>query len=199
MFEYSERVPLGDGSAATVRTVSRADLELLLSFYRSIPDEQRQYLRVDVSNGEAVEKRLKSIEGGRAIRLVAECKGRIVGEVGLEAMRYGWLRKSGEVRILSLPEDTEHAIATLLAREIFLLAARKGYYHLLARVMDTEKELFGIFEELHFKHEATQRSHVVDLGGGMHDLYLLTFDLRKMWYEMEKMIQETGPTPVNLC
>ena len=194
--EYFETVALGDGTELTVRTTSLEDLESSYAFFQSMPEEQKQFLRIDVCDKARAAKRYERIDKGKTIRLIAECEGRIIGEVSLEKMRYGWLRKSGEVRMLVLPQYADKIVSEILAREVFLLAARLGLNTLLARVMEGQDELFRIFEGLHFRHEATQKKHVVDLEGNLRDLYHLTFDLRKMWSDMEHAISETTFSPM---
>ena len=196
MQEYHETVDLCDGSKVTVRDTSRADLEEAYEFFRSVPDEERQYLRIDVCDREVLSGRYEKIEAGKAIRLIAECRGKIVGEATLETMRYGWLRKSGEVRLLILPKYRDHGLEQVLAREVFLLAARLGLHTLIARVMDSQKGTFETFSNLHFDHVATQKDQAIDVQGRLHDVHLLTFSLRKMWGAMEDAIGEANTMPL---
>ena len=192
MYEYSEAVALRDGSQATVRTTSPDDLRASLTFFLSMPEEEKQQMRIDVCDEETVARRYESIEKGKTVRLVAVCGDKIVGEGSLETMRYGWLRKSGEVRLLILPEYRDLDVAKIMAREIFLLAARHGLNNLITRVRHDQTEMIEIFKGLHFRHEATQRDQVVDPEGWMHDLYMFTFDLAAMWRDLEDAVSSTA-------
>jgi L-amino acid N-acyltransferase YncA len=196
MFEYSETVSLKDGSSVTVRDTTVEDLDKSFDFFQAMPEEDRQYLRIDVCSKEIARDRYKTIEIGKAVRLVAECSGTIVGEATLETMRYGWLRKSGEVRLLVLPCFRDLGLERVMAREIFLLGARLGLNNLLARVMDNQKKTYEILTGLNFKHTATQKDHAADMEGKMHDVHLLTFSLKDMWRQMEYAIGEADASPL---
>jgi L-amino acid N-acyltransferase YncA len=196
MFEYSETVSLKDGSRVTVRDTRIEDLDKAFDFFRAMPVEDKLYLRVDVCDKEIARDRYKQIELGKAIRLVADCRGTIVGEATLETMRYGWLRKSGEVKLLVLPAFRDLGLERVMAREIFLLAARLGLNNLIARVLDSEQRTYEILLDLHFKHTATQREHAADAQGLMHDVQLMTFSLKEMWRKMETAIGEADASPL---
>ena len=193
MFDNSETMTLADGSVITVRISTKDDLDETMEFYLSMPEEERELMRVDVTDREVVAKRFDEVERGHAARLVAVCEGRIVGEAILEYMRYGWLRKTGEIRILIAPQYRVLELAQFLAQEVFLLAARRGLNNLIARVLDGETEMMEILKGLHFKHDATQKGHAVDLHGDRHDVHLLTFSLRKMWSDIEDEIRRSMP------
>ena len=179
-----------------VRDTTRADLEEAFEFFQSVPEEERQYLRIDVCDREVLSGRYDKVEKGKAVRLIAECQSKIVGEATLETMRYGWLRKSGEVRLLMLPQYRDNGLEEVLAREVFLLAARLGLHTLIARVMDSQKGTFDTFRKLHFEHVATQKEHAIDMHGKLHDVHLLTFSLRMMWGAMEEAIGEANTMPL---
>lgn len=197
MYEYSETVSLKDGSQVTVRDTTIDDLDKSFDFFQAMSDEERQYLRIDVCSKEVAKDRYQNIELGKAIRLVAECHGHMVGEATLETMRYGWLRKSGEVRLLVLPAYSDLGLERIMAREIFLLGARLGLNNLLARVMDTQEKTCSILSDLHFRRAAIQKDHACDVDGKMHDTYLMTFSLKEMWRKMEDAIGEADASPLD--
>lgn len=197
MGEYLQKATLEDGSEVLVRSTVRADLEKVIGFFDSLPESAKQCVKVELRTREDFEQRYDKIEKGCVTRLVAEKEGNIIGEASLETMRYGWLRKSGEVRMIVLPEYHELGLAKVLAREIFLLAARRGLESLIARVVDCQCEACDIFESLHFEHEATLRNHAVDMEDNLHDVKLMTFSLRQMWRDMEEAIVESIASPLD--
>lgn len=193
MLEEIKMIKLDNGSELFLRNKTREDLELTHEFYSRMPQKERELMRIDVSDREVIDSRYDEIEKGNAERLVAIKEDKIVAEAILENMRYGWLRKTGEIRILILPEFRETGLADFIAREIFLLAARRGLNNLIARVLDQETEKYQTLKKLHFKHEATQKGHAVDLHDNTHDVHLMTFSLSKMWRDMEEAIRSTAP------
>lgn len=191
MIDHTESLKLKDGSLVTIREKTVDDLEASIDFYQSIPREEQELMRVDVSDRELVIQRLREMEKGQTERLVAVHEGKIIGESILENLRYGWMRKTGEIRILILPKYRQLELEQVLARETFLHAARRGLNNLIARVLDGESDKLEIFRNLHFKHEATQKDHAVDLHGKTHDIFLLTFSLNQMWQDMEESIRSS--------
>lgn len=191
MIDHTESLKLKDGSLVSIREKTVDDLEASIDFYQSIPLEEQELMRVEVSDREVVIQRLKEMEKGQTERLVAVHEGKIIGESILENLRYGWMRKTGEIRILILPQYRQLELEQVLARETFLHAARRGLNNLIARVLDGESDKLEIFSNLHFKHEATQKDHAVDLHGNTHDIFLLTFSLNQMWRDMEDSIRSS--------
>ena len=186
---------LEDGSEVTVRARTSDDFDACFEFYQAIPDSEKLLMRVDVTDRQAVEDRWKDIERSNAGRLIAVRQGKVIGEAVLEQMRYGWLRKTGEIRIIALPEYCDTPVVNLLAKEIFLLAARSGLNHILSRVLDGEAWLINILKKLYFEHQATQRLHAVDHSGEAHDVLVMTFSLHKMWEGLEEAIEQSISSP----
>ena len=192
MLEESLTFKLEDGEEITIRNKTKDDLEASYDFYQAMPEEEKELMRIDISDREAVARRFSEIEKGDAEQLVAEAGGKIVGEATLENMRYGWMRRVGELRILVAPEYRDKKVAALLARESFLLAARRGHNNLIARLLDGETQMYEILKNLHFKHEATQKGHAVDQHDRTHDVHLMTFSLSKMWHDLEEAVRATA-------
>lgn len=191
MIDHTESLKLKDGSEVTIREKTMEDLEESIAFYKSLPQEEQELMRLDVSDREQVIQRLREIDTGHTEHLIAVHEGKIVGESTLENLRYGWMRKTGEIRILFLPQYRKMELAEVLARETFLHAARRGLNNLIARVLDGENDMLDIFKKIHFRHEATQKDHAVDRHGKTHDIFLLTFSLSRMWQDMEESIRSS--------
>jgi L-amino acid N-acyltransferase YncA len=197
MGEYCESSTLDDGTEITVRHTTIADVDKVMEFFDALPVAEKQCVRSELNGRADFERRYEKISKGEIARLVAEVGGRIVGEASLESMRYGWLRKSGEVRMMVLPDYRDKGAAKVLAREIFLLAARRGLENLISRVIECQLLAFETLRSLHFKHEATQKNHAVDMEGRLHDVRLMTFSLRQMWRDMEEAIVESITSPLD--
>ncbi len=186
---------LEDGTEITVREKTREDLDASMEFYALMPEQERKLMRIDVADRSVVESRLQELEKDNFFRLVAEVDGKFIGEAILEDLRYGWMKKTGEIRILILPAYRETDLARILSRELFLVAARRGLNNLIARILDGETWMYDTLRNLHFKHEATQKSHAVDLNDNQHDVHLMTFSLTRMWQDIENAIAESIASP----
>jgi len=193
--ESSRTKYLKDGTAVIVREKTLDDLDASMQFYASMPEQERELMRIDVTDRSVVEGRLMEIEKGNFFRLVAEVEGKFISEAILEDLRYGWMRRTGEIRILILPEFRDTDLARIITREIFLNAARRGLNNLIARVLDGETWMYDTLKKLHFKHEATQKRHAVDLHDNQHDVHLMTFSLSGMWQDIENAILESIASP----
>jgi hypothetical protein len=101
MKRISEEITLSDGKKATLRNFVKQDLEKIYDFYNSLPEEEKNLMRIDVRDKNAVSNRVLELEEEHADRMVVELSGQdaFIGEATLEPMRYGWMRKTGEIRL----------------------------------------------------------------------------------------------------
>jgi len=81
---------LKDGTKVTIKELTSDDLDRLMRFYRSLPEEDRKYLRVDVTDRGVVAKRIKLIKEGDVVRIVALHDDQIVADGALELSEEEW-------------------------------------------------------------------------------------------------------------
>ena len=106
---------LKDGSQVLVRTLTLKDLDKLMKFYRSLPDKDRRYLRVDVLNKDVVAQRIKMTKTGDIVRIVALHRNRIVADGTLEFSTEEWKKHQAELRV-NVDKDFKHnGLVTILA------------------------------------------------------------------------------------
>ena len=93
---------LKDGSKVEIRSLVRADLDRLMDFFRSLPEIDRKYLRVDVTDKDVVDQRLKRIKTGELVRIIARLGDEIIADGALEQLLAldvpGWLEEMGLIR-----------------------------------------------------------------------------------------------------
>jgi RimJ/RimL family protein N-acetyltransferase len=130
-----------------------------------------------VTKREVIEQRLSEIEEGLATSIIAVDGGRLIGDAILWTSPRGWFRKTGEMWIVVDVDYRGLGLGTLLAREIFMVAVRKGLLKLEAACMETQQGIIEVLKPLGFKQEGVLKSFVVDLKGREHDLILLGMDL----------------------
>ena len=75
-------------------------LDLLMNFYRSLPEEDRIYLKVDVTKRRIVEQRMRLIGKGTIFRIIALHEGEIVGDGMFEISKEDWRIHQGELRVI---------------------------------------------------------------------------------------------------
>ena len=174
---YPKTIKLKDGSEVLVRTMDEGDQDRLLELFKGVPEAERVFLREEMARPEAIAVRMRALERGRLIALVAEAGGRIVGEVTLQRRPTHWLHHVAEVHVVVDPAYRRVGLAHNLLYELFDLAREEGIETLLAEMMSEQVAAISLFERLGFKREAAFRELVKDLHGNRHDLVIMTRDL----------------------
>ena len=174
---YPKMIKLKDGSEVLVRFMEQGDRDRLLEFFRGVPEEEREFLREDVTRPEAIDTRVRALERGRLLPLIAEAEGRIVGDAILHRRPMNWLQHVAEVHVVVDRGFRRVGLAYRLLYELFDLAREGGIETLLAEMMSEQVAAISLFERLGFKREAVFRELVKDLHGRKHDLVIMTRDL----------------------
>jgi RimJ/RimL family protein N-acetyltransferase len=173
MSEFFKYVTLRDDKKIGLKYLTREDFDLSLDFFHRQPEQDRVYLRRDVTRRSVIEDRIDEIEQGLSTVIVAVDEGRIVGDALLYAPKRGWFRKTGEIRFVVDVAFRGRGLGTLLAREIFMVAIKKGLRKLEADCMETQTGMMQVLQPLGFEREGTLKNFVVDMRGREHDLILL--------------------------
>jgi RimJ/RimL family protein N-acetyltransferase len=171
---------LKDGTRVILKLNSREDFEFSLGFFRRQPEEDRVYLRRDVTKREVIEQRVCEIESGLATVIIALADGMIVGDVLLQIPTRGWYRKTGEVRLVTDTKYRRRGLGILLLQEIIEFAKEKGLNKLEATCMDTQIGIQKTLETLGFEKEGELKDFVVDLKGNEHNLILMGMQLKQV-------------------
>lgn len=174
---YPKTVKLKDGSEVLVRLMDQGDQDRLLGFFKGIPEAERVFLREDMAKPEAMAARVRALERGRLIALVAEAGARIVGDATLHRRPTHWLHHVAEVHVVVDSAYRRVGLAHNLLYELFDLAREEGIDTLLAEMMAEQEAAISLFERLGFKREAIFRELVKDLRDKRHDLVIMTRDL----------------------
>ena len=85
MDRYPREKTLKNGSRFTIRELQAEDEIKLLNFFKSLPLEERQYLRMDVTQLENLRRRMNPSSEVKIWRLVAEHDGKIWADATLSA------------------------------------------------------------------------------------------------------------------
>jgi L-amino acid N-acyltransferase YncA len=183
-----KRVKLKDQTEVLIRDMTADDLDLSLTFFQSMPEEDRDYLRQDVAQREVVEKRIREIRAGDMMRLVAVAEGQIVADGALERSPEDWKKHVGELRLIVAQPYKRRGLGRLMARELFLLAASARMEEILVRMMRPQKAARSIFHRLGFHQEVLLPDYVVDRKGEKQDMIIMRCDLEAVWREMEDFL-----------
>jgi L-amino acid N-acyltransferase YncA len=182
---------LKDGSAVVVRDLRPGDLEALMTFYLSLPEEDRKYLKVDVTDREVVRRRMALVEQGNVFRLVALAGDRVVADGMLEVSAEEWRRHQGELRVIVAPDARHKGLGLVMMRELYLIAAGRKVEMVVAKFMRPQEGARRICRRLGFHEESILPDYVKDRSGEIQDMVVMTADMKEFWNELESFYHST--------
>lgn len=174
---YPRDVVLRDGTKVTLRPMGKEDGEKLFNFFTQLPEEDRLYLREDVTRKEVIDAWIRDLNYDRVFPLLAEVKGRIVGDATLHRRRYGWARHLAKVRVVIAHDFQHKGLGTKMIQELIGIAANEGLTKLLVELMPNQTAALRAFQKIGFEKVATLPGLVKDTAGNLHDLVILTYDI----------------------
>jgi L-amino acid N-acyltransferase YncA len=190
---FPRTITLRDGTAFTVRPTRRGDEKALLAFYRELPQEDRLYLKDDVTTESWAERFIQRLERGEAVSLVAENAGTVLAEATLYRSRHGWMNHVGELRAAVARRHRRKGVATILLRLLVKLASDQGVEKIVVEIVEDQVAALRTFKKLSFQQEAVLRRHVKDIQGIRRDLLILVNDISHLWAAIEHMVAESIP------
>jgi len=182
---------LKDGKKVTIRPLTLKDLDRLMAFYRSLPPEERKYLRVDVTDRKVVAERIRLIDQGQVLRIIALYKDKIVADGALELSGEEWRRHQGEVRLIVSRPYRRKGLGMIMIRELYFLATARNVETIVAKMMRPQKGAQTIFHRLGFREEALLPDYVRDLTGKTQDLLIMVCNLGDMWTELDHFYSDS--------
>jgi L-amino acid N-acyltransferase YncA len=191
---FPQTVSLRDGTPVTVRPLAAADAKGLLEFYRSLPEEDRLFLKDDVTKPDWSRRFVAAVESGEVVSLVAERGGKVVAEATLYHPLHGWSRHVGEIRVSVAPTLRRDGLGTTLARELVKVATRTGVEKMVIEVVENQVGARKMFRKLGFRQEAVLHGHVKDITGAKRNLILASSDVSHIWDAMEALVADFSPS-----
>jgi L-amino acid N-acyltransferase YncA len=146
----------------------------LLDFFRRIPQEDRFYLKEDVTSPQVIQRWAENLDYSRALPLLAIMDGKIVADGTLHHRRAGARRHIGEVRVVADPAYRNRGVGRGLLHKLVEVARDKGVEKLMFEVVsDTEEAAKHTAQVLGFVPIAALPGHVKDYCGNRHDLIMM--------------------------
>ena len=174
---YQKECKLKDGTTVVLRPLVAEDREGLITFFQSLPEELRLYLRHDVTDVRIIESWTQNIDYNRAFPILALAGERIVGNVSLHRIPHGWKRHIGTVRVVVEPEYHDKGLGTLLIHEIVELAAEFGLEKLWAELPLHFPAVLAVFRKAGFSSKAVIEGLVKDRRGRSTDVVIMVCDI----------------------
>ncbi len=185
-----KRVTLKDGTETTIRDMRPDDVQASFDFFASLSEEDRRYLRVDVTRWEFVERRTREIDPTRVRRLVALHGDEIVADGSLELAGHGWGDNIAEIRLMVAGPFQRRGLGLVLARELYFIATEAKVDRIVARMMGPQVGARRIMKRLGFHDEFLIPQHVRDQDGNWQDMIIMRCNLEDLWSEMEGVFQD---------
>ena len=176
---------LKDGRKVVIKDLKMDDLGQLMDFYRSMPPEDRNYLRVDVTDEDVVRHRMKLMDTGCVFRIVALDGKRIVGDGALELSEEDWRQGQGELRVIVAKPYQHKGLGMLMMRELTNLAMQKNIDRIIVKMARPQVAARKICQRLGFREQHVLPDYVRDRTGHRQDLIIMTCDIKELWQEME--------------
>jgi RimJ/RimL family protein N-acetyltransferase len=180
-----------DGTEVTIRRLVPSDIDKLMEFYGSLPEEDRRYLKFDVMDRKAVAKRLRRIETGDDIRIAAIHGGVIVASGALELSGETWSKHQGEIRVIIARPFQQRGLGTIMIRELYFIAVQNQIQTIVARMMRPQVGAQKVFRRLGFRDETMFPDFVKDIQGGSQDLIVMTCNVKDLWRELDRTFSES--------
>ena len=182
---------LKDGTEVTIRRLMMEDLDLLMEFFLALPMEDRKYLKFDVTDRKAVQRRLRRVESGDDIRVVAVHGGLIIASGVLELSGEAWSKHQGEIRLIVARPFQQRGLGAIMIRELYFIAVQNNLQTIVAKMMRPQVGAQKIFRRLGFRDDSLMPDFVKDIKGGSQDLIVMTCDVKQLWKQLDRMFSES--------
>jgi L-amino acid N-acyltransferase YncA len=183
---YPKEIGLRNNAKVVVRPLAAGDADLLLAFFLSVPEDERYYLKDEVTAPELIKSWCDSLDYRRVLPLVALEGDRIVGEAVLVRKRGAARNHLAELRIVVAPAYRNLGLGTVLIRELCDIASDAEFSGILFEVVpDAEKEAYETAQWLGFVRTGTIEGGARDQQGRLHDVALMVMPLGR-YYEWSK-------------
>jgi L-amino acid N-acyltransferase YncA len=174
---YPRTVSLADGTPVRLRLMHTGDVHRLLAFARSLPEDDLQFLRVDITKMLVVMLWAQNIKAGQTVTVLAEQGREVAGYASVHHDQVSWQRHLGELRIQVGPAYRGKGLGTTLGREIFAIAPDMGVEKIVAHMTPNQTQAMALVKRSGFRQEALLHDFVIDRGGRKNDLVVMTCDV----------------------
>ena len=183
---YPKELTLCDATPVTVRALQADDDGRLLDFFLGISDEERYFLKDDVTSPAVIRNWTQSLDYDRALPIVALDGDRIVAEAVLVRKRGNARSHIGEVRVTVALAWRDRGLGTALMRELCDIADDAALDKVLFEVVtDCEAPALEAAAAMGFVRAGTFEGGARDQRGHLHDVVILAMPLGK-YYQWSK-------------
>jgi len=175
--DYPRTIALDNNTAVSLRLMTAADADRIVTFARNLPADDLLFLRMDITNPGVVAQWVQNLAAGRTVTVIAEANGAMAGYASLHHPEVTWQRHLGEIRIQVGQHYRSQGLGRILAAEIFAIARDLGLRKLMAQMTSDQKGAIATFERLGFQMEALLQDFVIDRSDRTRDLIVMAYDV----------------------
>ena len=177
---YPKEVVMKDGVEAIIRPVEAADEQALSDFYTALPEDDRWFMRYDVTDPGIIKSWIDDPE--HIFSILAMVDDTIVAHARLHMRESGCYRHMGRLRIIVVPKYRSKRLGTWMLLDLIQLAMDKGLKEIRADfVMDQEKTAIDTAYKLDCFRKAILEDFIEGPDGSRHDLMIMTKRLHRNW------------------
>ena len=181
-------IQIKDGTKIVIRPLSKQDGPALLKFFAAVPEDDRLFLKDDVTKKEVIDRWIAELDFENVFPMVAEKDSEILGDATLHFNRYRWQLHMAEIRCVVARKHQQKGLGTALMRELVTVAQGRNVSMIRANMMDIQESAQKAFERLGFEKEAELKDFLIDKDGEKHNLILMVNDVSEMWKKMEDLL-----------
>ena len=181
-------IQIKDGTKIVIRPLSKQDGPALLEFFNAVPEDDRLFLKEDVTKKEVIDRWITELDYQKVLPMIAEKDAAILGDATLHFNRYRWQLHMAEIRCVVGRKYQQKGIGTALMRELVSAAQARDVSKIRANMMDIQKSAQKAFQRLGFQKEAELKDFLIDKDGKKHNLILMVNDVSAMWKKMEDLL-----------
>ena len=178
--DYPRTIALDNNTAVSLRPMTAADADRIVTFARNLPADDLLFLRMDITNPGVVAQWVQNLAAGRTVTIIAEASSAMAGYASLHHPEVTWQRHLGEIRIQVGQHYRSQGLGRILAAEIFAIARDLGLRKLMAQMTSDQKGAIATFERLGFQMEALLQDFVIDRSDRTRDLIVMAYDVTSL-------------------
>ena len=151
MEQFLKTIELRGGTKVLIRPLAKRDGPALLAFFTALPDDDRLFLKEDVTKKEVIDRWIEGLDFDQIVPIIAEKDSAIIGDATLHLNRRGWQRHMAEIRCVVSRKYQKKGLGTALMRELVSYADQKGVRKISATMMDIQESAQRAFQKLGFR------------------------------------------------
>ena len=174
---FRQLATLPDGTRVLLRPLLPEDKEEFLAFFQTVSEEERHYMRSDVTNRDVVASWVDNLDYHKILPLLAIVNGRIVGDATLH-FRAGPYRHVADLRIFLNKEFRHRGLGTCMLKTLIDIARKTAMQYIVAEIVADQTRVINAFLSLGFERRVTYPDFYLMPDGEAHDVTVLVLSLK---------------------